>query len=60
MEREQDRKHSLFWGNLTKLFPAVLVAAAVAMTGFQANAEGAEKTAEMQTEQEDLMTAEEL
>ena len=60
MERQQDREHSSVWRNLTKLFPAALVVAAVGMAGFRANAEGTEKTAQIQEDKEDLMAAEEL
>ena len=60
MERQQDREHSSVWRNLTKLFPAALVVAAVGMAGFRANAEGTEKTAQIQEDKEELMAAEEL
>lgn len=60
MERQQDREHSPVWRNLTKLFPAALVVAAVGMAGSRANAEGAERTAQIQEENEDLMAAGEL
>lgn len=60
MERQQDREHSPVWRNLTKLFPAALVVAAVGMAGSRANAEGAERTTQIQEENEDLMAAGEL
>ena len=60
MERQQDREYSPVWRNLTKMFPAAFVVAAVGMTGFRANAESTEKITKIQEESEGWMAAEEL